>query len=105
MNFLKKLLGKAPETNIVPLIQEGALLVDVRTAGEYNAGHVKDSVNIPLDHLETELSALTHQKNIIVFCQSGGRSRMAKKLLEQYGFSNVVDGKTWKQVEAGLAQG
>jgi len=59
---------------------------------------VKGSVNIPLDTLQNQLSKFKNKKHIIVFCRSGNRSGMAKNILEQNGFKNVVNGGTWDRV-------
>jgi phage shock protein E len=90
MNFLKQLFGGAPTADLKSLVDEGAFLVDVRSPGEFADGHVKGSVNIPLDRIVTQLGKFKDKKNIIVFCRSGNRSSMAKNLLEQNGIKNVV---------------
>lgn len=104
MNIFKILFSKEPAADLKPLIEAGALLLDVRTAGEFAAGHVPDSLNIPLDHLEQQLQKLSKSNVIIVFCQSGGRSRVARNILEQHGFTNVVNGESWKQVQKCMEQ-
>jgi phage shock protein E len=98
MNFFQKLFGGDTKTDLKTTINEGAFLVDVRTAGEFAEGHVKGSVNIPLDSVPTQLAKFKNKKNIIVFCRSGGRSSQAKSILEQNGFTNVVNGGTWNHV-------
>ena len=80
------------------LIQQGAFLVDVRSPQEYAEGHVPGSFNIPLDQLENQLEKFKDKSSIIVFCRSGGRSSMAKAVLEQNGFSNVFNGGTWENI-------
>ena len=98
MSFLNFLFGGGHTTDLKQLIDEGAFLVDVRTPGEYAGGHVKGSVNIPLDNLQTQIGKFKDKKYIIVFCRSGNRSGMAKNILEQNGFKNVVNGGTWERV-------
>ncbi|MBX2935326.1 MAG: rhodanese-like domain-containing protein [Ferruginibacter sp.] len=80
------------------LIDEGAFLVDVRTPGEFAGGHVKGSVNIPLDKVSSQIAKFKNKKNIIVFCQSGGRSAQAKSILQQLGIANVTNGGSWNNV-------
>jgi phage shock protein E len=98
MNIFKQLFGGSPGVDLQNVIKEGAFLVDVRTAGEFAAGHVRGSVNIPLDQVASQLAKFKNKKNILVFCQSGGRSRQAKSILEQNGFTNVINGGGWDQV-------
>jgi phage shock protein E len=98
MNFFQQLFGGGPKTDLRATIDEGAFLVDVRTPGEFNSGHVKGSVNIPLDSITHQLPKFKNKKNIIVFCRSGNRSGQAKTILEQNGFTNVVNGGTWQDV-------
>lgn len=98
MNLFQKLFGSAPAVDLKSMIDEGAFLVDVRTPGEFNSGHVKGSVNIPLDSVTQQLAKFKGKKNIIVFCRSGNRSGQAKSILEQHGFTNVVNGGAWDNV-------
>ena len=99
MNLFQKLFGSAPSVDLGSIIAEGAYLVDVRTPGEFTSGHVKGSVNIPLDTISTQLSKFKNKKNIIIFCRSGARSGQAKSILQQNGFTNVINGGSWDQVK------
>ena len=69
------------------------LWIDVRTAEEYAAGHLEDSVNIPYESITAKVGDLTTDKDtdIRVYCRSGHRSGIAKKMLEEKGFSNVTN--------------
>lgn len=98
MNILQRLFGSAPAVDLSEIIKEGAYLVDVRTPGEFAQGHVKGSVNIPVDVISSKLGQFKNKKNIIVFCRSGSRSGMAKAILENHGIQHVVNGGTWEQV-------
>lgn len=98
MSFLQKLFGGGPTIDLGQVINDGAYLVDVRTPGEYAMGHIKGSVNIPLDTIANKTAQLKNKKTIVVFCQSGGRSSAAKTILERNGFTNVVNGGSWMQV-------
>ncbi len=98
MSIFSQLFGGGTTVDLKSIIAEGAFLVDVRTPGEFADGNVKGSVNIPLDNLTKEIAKFKDKKNIIVFCRSGNRSGMAKSLLEQQGFKNVINGGTWQNV-------
>lgn len=72
------------------LINDGAVIIDVRNADEYNdGGHIKNSINIPLDSIKD----VTYDKNqtIIVYCLSGVRSREAAKTLYDMGYTSVYN--------------
>ena len=98
MNLFQRLFSSVPAVDLKLNIEEGAFLVDVRTPGEFAEGHVKGSVNIPLDTVQSQLAKFKNKKNIIVFCRSGARSGQAKNILQQNGFTNVINGGTWNNV-------
>ncbi len=98
MNFFKRLFGRAAQPDLASIINDGALLADVRTPAEFALGHVKGSVNIPLNEITRHLSKFKKHKNIVVFCKSGGRAMMAKSVLKKNGIANVINGRTWTNV-------
>ncbi|MFC5626855.1 rhodanese-like domain-containing protein [Algoriphagus winogradskyi] len=98
MGFLSAIFGATDNTKLIEAIQQGAFLVDVRSAGEFASGSVKGAVNIPLDRIGSQLSKFKGKKNIVVFCRSGNRSGQAKSILEQNGFENVINGGTYQKV-------
>ncbi len=67
--------------------RKDVILLDVRTEGEYQNGHIPGTVNIPLDELRNRLSELDRGKILYVNCQSGLRSYLACRILSQNGFS------------------
>jgi len=75
------------------MIENGALLVDVRTPSEYNAGHLPNARLIPIGQLSARLEEFGKDKNrpVVVYCASGGRSGKAKSILEANGFTQVVN--------------
>jgi len=91
-------LRPATGANVAPgearhLVEQGALLLDVRTPQEFAAGHLDGAVNIPVQQLEARLSELAAKKDrpIVVYCRSGARSASAAKLLAAAGHSRVFD--------------
>src|SRR4051794_14859342 len=64
-------------TDARPLIDGGAQLVDVRTPGEYAAGHIPGSRHVPLPEVQTEAAGLDRDRPVVIYCRSGDRSGMA----------------------------
>lgn len=78
--------------SIVDKIKSGALIVDVRTPEEYHENHYPNSVNIPVDEVETRLVEFGDKNDvIIVYCKSGGRSAYAESVLKQHGYKDVTN--------------
>ena len=69
------------------------LLLDVRTPEEFAAGHIPGAVNIPYDELEHRLEELAgmHDAEIIVYCRTGRRAKIAEQALLDAGFASVFD--------------
>ncbi len=70
---------------------EDAILLDVRTEGEYQRVHIPGSILIPVDELQKRYSELDRKKRIVVYCASGNRSQTACRILEQEGFSECIN--------------
>ncbi len=95
IQLFKKFLGFRPSADYKSLLNNGAQIIDVRTPGEYAAGHIKGSVNIALQNLQTNLSKIKKDKPVITCCASGMRSASAKYILKQNGFKEVYNGGGW----------
>jgi rhodanese-related sulfurtransferase len=79
-------------------IKNGAVIVDVRTAGEFFEGHVEGSVNIPLDVVSNEIEKIKkYNKPIITCCRSGARSGTAANILNNNGVDSI-NGGAWQNV-------
>jgi rhodanese-related sulfurtransferase len=78
---------------------KNSVIIDVRTVGEFNSGAIDGAINIPLDELENRLDLVRNYDEIIVYCQSGGRSARATQLLKNAGFVNVTDGGGIQQMQ------
>ncbi len=99
-DFLKNVFGGSAASDLGELIADGAVILDVRTPGEFQSGHVKGSINIPVETLPNQLKKLEQYKNktIITCCRSGMRSGSAANILKANGFENVVNGGPWDRV-------
>ena len=66
-------------------------LLDVRTPGEYERGHIINSINVPVDDLEIKIAEVVPDKNttLYVYCLSGSRSNVAVNILSQLGYNNA----------------
>jgi len=96
IQLVKKILGIGPKVDLGELIKQGAIIVDVRSRGEYASGHVNGSVNIPLDQLSGEIKKLKKKDHpLITCCASGMRSASAKAILKSKGYTNVHNGGSW----------
>ena len=69
----------------------GAMLVDVREPHEWRDGHAKGARHIPLGDLSRRAGELPQDREILVICRSGNRSRTATQLLQRAGFERVVN--------------
>ena len=83
-------------------IGQGALLVDVRSEQEFQGGHLDGAINVPHDRISQHLGRFGTDKNrpIVVYCLSGGRSALAKALLERNGFTQVINGGGYGALKA-----
>ena len=101
---LKELLGIKPAPNYKELLQEGGIIIDVRTKAEFSSGHIKGSKNIPLQTLAANLNKLKNKdKPVITCCASGMRSASAKSMLKSNGFSNVYNGGSWARLNSQIS--
>ena len=73
--------GDVTQAEVLELVAapDGPLLLDVRTPGEFAAGHVPGAVNIPHDEVAARLSELEpyRERGVVLYCQSGRRAGMA----------------------------
>lgn len=76
------------------MINDGAILIDVRTEEEYQKDHIEGATLLPLDTInEATIATITTNKEdiIIVYCQSGNRSSQAMEQLKELGYKKVYD--------------
>jgi phage shock protein E len=94
MGLFSTLFGKKAKIDFAELKRNGAIILDVRTPSEYQGGHIKGSVNIPLDKIQTNLKKLKSGATIITCCASGMRSSSAAAILRKSGF-DAHNGGSW----------
>ena len=91
----KNLFG-SEKTDYAQLIKDGAIILDVRSKGEYARGHIRGSINIPVNELDNNLHKLKDKnKPVITCCASGIRSASAKNILQSHGFTEVHNAGAW----------
>lgn len=97
---LLDMLGFGSKTeNVKDFTDRNAVIIDVRTVGEFQQGHIKNSKNIPLNILSTKINEIKKlNKPVIVCCQSGMRSGQAAGILKSNGIE-VMNGGGWQSLE------
>lgn len=78
------------------LLEQGAILVDVRTLAEYAHASAPGTLNIPLQELAGRLDEIPRSKPVVLGCASGTRSGMAKLLLKKNGYTQVYNIGVWR---------
>ena len=98
MSLLGNLLGKqGSNINVVELKEKmesnpsNVLYLDVRTPMEFKSKSIKGFKNIPVDQIPNRLKDIPKDKEIVVICQSGGRSSSAVRFLKQNGYENIIN--------------
>lgn len=103
INTLKKIFGLGPGVNYAELVKNGAIILDVRSKGEFAGGHIKGAINISVDTLSNNLSKLKDKNQpIITCCASGMRSASAKSILKSNGYTQVYNGGGWGSLQSKL---
>ena len=102
IGFLKKLFAGS-SVNFKELVSKGAVIIDVRSPGEYKTGHVQGSKNYPLDNIRSKVAELKKMsKPVITVCRSGSRSGIAKGILKSAGIE-VYNGGAWTSLKNKIA--
>lgn len=97
-----KNLFSSTSVNYKELVQQGAIILDVRSPSEYSGGHIKGSKNIPVQNLESRLKEIPANKVIITCCASGMRSASARSILLDKGYKEVYNGGGWSSLQSKL---
>ncbi|MGG2067060.1 rhodanese-like domain-containing protein [Bacillus sp. S14(2024)] len=83
---VKNISGKELKDEIM---KKNKQLIDVRTPGEFRGNHIQGFRNIPLNELVQKANSLDKNKEVVVICQSGMRSKQATKVLKKMGFQHI----------------
>ncbi|WP_026957331.1 rhodanese-like domain-containing protein [Aliagarivorans taiwanensis] len=85
-------------------LEQGAVLIDVRTLEEFQQGHLEGATLIPYQQIVAgaQQLGLKEDQAVVVYCRSGRRSGIAQQLLEQAGFNKVHNGGGLQEMQ--LAQ-
>ncbi len=86
LDLFRKKYSTVSVTEAQRLLRDGAILIDVRSRGEWNSGHAREARHIPLDQLESKLASLSPSTPVVTICQSGVRSASAARTLARHGF-------------------
>ncbi len=81
-------------------IDNGALLIDVRTPAEYAEGHLAGAINIPYQDIVNGIAQknITLDADIVLYCRSGNRSGKAQKSLADFGYQNALNAGAYEQL-------
>ncbi len=85
------MIGEISVSELAPLLTNGAVLIDVREADEYAAGHVPTAISIPLSTVQDRVDEFRHDGTVYVICQVGGRSMRACQYLADFDIDNLVN--------------
>jgi phage shock protein E len=83
-------------------IDQGALVIDVRTAQEYGQAHLPRALHIPYQRIVAQLARLeiAKERPLVLYCRSGGRAGIAEQALRQAGYSQIVNGGGYEDLQA-----
>jgi phage shock protein E len=100
MSFFSKLFAPKPSINYHELVLRGAVIVDVRTPGEYTQGHINGAINIPIGTVGQHVATLSKQTPVITYCASGLRSAAVRSMLAEKGFEAYNGGSQRRLAKA-----
>ena len=90
-NLINNRYTQVPVTKVRELVENDAFIVDVREESEYEAGHLVNSVNIPLSQLRERTDEIPKDIPVYLHCRSGQRSYNAVMALQGRGYNNVIN--------------
>jgi rhodanese-related sulfurtransferase len=91
---------RAVRKKLPDYLSRGAIVVDVRSPGEFQSGNFGISINIPLSEISARISELKTGKPIVLCCASGSRSGMAVRILKSNGLIDVINAGPWGNLKS-----
>lgn len=98
MSWLSNIFSSGPKVDFAELVKNGAQIIDVRSKAEFAGGHIRGSINIPLNELASHMKKIKKEKPVITCCASGMRSGSARSILQSNGYE-VYNGGGWSSLE------
>jgi rhodanese-related sulfurtransferase len=96
MSWLSDIFGGG---KIKQALGEGAVIIDLRTAYEYDQGHIPRSLNIPIDRIRANIGRIRDlNKPVILCCSAGAHCREAAEILRDAGINRVYNGGSWQSL-------
>lgn len=87
------------KSSVKDALQNGAIIIDVRTVNEYDQGRVPESINIPLNLIPQNIERIKGmERPVVLCCASGNRSGQAARFLKSNNIKNVYNGGSWMTV-------
>lgn len=100
MGLFGSMFGGGSSANVKEMIDNGAVVIDVRTPGEFQGGHVAGSTNIPLQTIQSKVDEIKNiGKPVVLCCASGNRSGQATSFLKAQGI-DCENGGSWMTVNS-----
>jgi rhodanese-related sulfurtransferase len=99
--LLLKRSGQVSSRAATEYLRGGAVVLDVRSAGEFLAGHLPGAVNLPLSEIESAISRKVKSKDrvVLLYCQSGARSAEARRILRGMGYEHAFNMGSYGRAE------
>jgi rhodanese-related sulfurtransferase len=99
--LLLKRMGKISSRAAAAYLRGGALVMDVRSAGEFTARHLPKAVNLPLSEIDTAIGRRVKSKDqvVLLYCQSGVRSGEARRKLRAMGYEHAFNLGSYRRAE------
>jgi phage shock protein E len=96
MSWLSNIFGSG---GVKQAVSQGAVIIDLRTAYEYDQGHIPGSLNIPVDRIKANIERIkSFRKPVILCCSTGNHCWEASDILRNAGVEQVINGGSWQSL-------